>query len=189
MNPGFDKVAATICILFGLAIGIFLTQFAFVAERAEAKITISDLKKQRSDDIAATNTAAQERIQKANARSDALQTELDITAQRLTVTQSEMQREIQRNTTGRACLNARTVSMLNNRTAERSATASVPTPISEPVAVSGTVASDTNIEDEAATDTDIASWANIVITQYGICKARLDALIAWHLPSGAGQHD
>ena len=189
MNPGFDKVAATICILFGLAIGIFLTQFAFVAERAEAKATISKLKKQHSEELASTQAAALDRYQKANARSDALQTELEITAQRLTITQSEMQREIQRNTTGRACLNQRTVSMLNNRTAERSTTASMSTPISEPVAASGTIASDTNIEDEAATDTDIASWANIVITQYGTCKARLDALIAWHLPAGAGQHD
>lgn len=185
----FDKVAATICLLIGLVIGILMTHGFYVAELADARTTIKSLELQRSTDIASTNAAALNRIQIANARSDALQTKLDITAQRLTITQSEVQREIQRNTTGRACLNQRTVSMLNNRTAERSTTASMSTPVSEPVAASGTIASDTNIEDEAATDTDIASWANIVITQYSTCKARLDALIAWHLPSGAGQHD
>jgi len=189
MIPVIDKVAATICLLIGLVIGIFLTHTVYVAEIADMKTTISSLEKQHSDDIAETKQAALNRIQIANARSDALQTELEIAEQRLTITQSEVQREIQRNTTGRACLNQRTVSMLNSRTAERSATASMSTPISGSAADSQPIATDTNVEDEAATDTDIATWANIVITQFNTCKARLDALIAWHLPSGAGQHD
>lgn len=108
-----------------------------------------------------------------------MQAELYIAEQNLNNKESEVQREIQRNTTGRACLNQRTVSMLNNRTDERSTASGMPTPVSEPAADGGTV----------ATDTDIATWANIVITQYSTCKARLDALIAWHLQSGDGKHD
>lgn len=92
----FDKVAATICLLIGLVIGILMTHGFYVAELADARTTIKSLELQRSTDIASTNAAALNRIQKANARSDALQTELDITAQRLTITQSEMQREIHR---------------------------------------------------------------------------------------------
>lgn len=180
MIPVIDKVAATICLLIGLIVGIFLTHMFYAAEVADAKITISDLKKQHSDEIASTKAAALDRFQIATARSDALQSELYRAEQNLNNKESEVQREIQRNTSGRACLNQRTVSMLNNRTDERSATASLPTPISGSAADSKSIATDTNVEDEAATDTDIATWANIVITQYGTCKARLDALIAWH---------
>lgn len=44
MIPVIDKVAATICLLIGLIVGIFLTHMFYAAEVADAKITISDLK-------------------------------------------------------------------------------------------------------------------------------------------------
>lgn len=170
-------------ILFFLAIGFlagsFLAHVFYADAIATAKAEKLGLEARYNSEVSATKTAALNRIQIANARSDSLQTALDIAEQRLSITEKEMQREIQRNTTGRACLNARTVSLLNHRAAAGDQAAALPTSSSQPAPDSAAI----------ATDTDIASWANTAITQYGICKDRLDALIAWHSPAGEKQHD
>lgn len=170
-------------ILFFLAIGFlagsFLAHVFYADEVATEKAEKLGLEAKYNSDVAATKQAALSRIQQANARSDSLQTALDISEQRRTITEKEMQREIQRNTTGRACLNARTVSLLNHRAATGGQATTLPAPSSQPAQDSSSV----------ATDSDIANWANTAITQYGTCKDRLDALIAWHSPAGAEQHD
>jgi len=175
----FDKITATLCLLIGIVIGSFLAHQFYMGEIAHAETRISALKEQRATDIATTHVAALKRIQTANARADSLQVALEVTEQRLSITELEMQHEIQRNTSGRACLSSRTVSLLNQRAAAGNTAAGVSTSASQPAENSAAV----------ATDTDIASWANVVITQYGACKARLDALIGWHFPEGVEQHD
>ncbi|MFZ6687523.1 hypothetical protein ACO0K0_07225 [Undibacterium sp. SXout11W] len=169
-------VAVTFVI--GLGAGGAVVHLFDTAEIASVKADLSGLKAQHSEAIAQANAAGLERIQRANERADSLQIALDITEQKLSITQLEMQREITLNTTGRACLNARTVRLLNDNTTGKQSTA-LPTSTSEPVAQDAAV----------ATDTDVATWINNTKAQYGTCTARLAALIDWHAPPGAEQHD
>jgi len=174
-----NKVRILFFLAIGFLAGSFLAHVFYADAIATAKAEKLGLEARYNSEVSATKTAALHRIQLANARSDSLQTALDIAEQRLSITEKEMQREIQRNTTGRACLNARTVSLLNHRAATGNQATTLPATSSQPAQDSTSV----------ATDTDIANWANAAITQYGICKDRLDTLIAWHSPAGAEQHD
>ncbi|WP_295756060.1 hypothetical protein [Undibacterium sp.] len=164
-------------LLLGLFLGCFFTSWFNAGELATAKGDITTLKAEHSGQVAQAASAALQRIVVANQRADSLQVALDDTEQRLTTSKIETQHEIIKNTTGRACLDRRTVRLLNDQ-ATGGQPASLPPPSSGPAADSTSV----------ATDTDVASWANTAITQYNICRARLNALIAWHNPEDAS-HD
>lgn len=155
----------------GLILGGALTHMWEAAEIAGLHAEIATVKSEHSEKQAQDSAAALTRLQAANARADKLQGELDDTEQRLSTTEKDIQFEIARNTTGRACLNRRTVGMLNRAAAEQPA--ALPAPAVEPVAEDGAV----------ATDTDVATWANVAIKQYNTCRARLGALINWFPPT------
>ena len=113
--------------------------------------------------------AALDRLQQAQARGDALQARL---AAEETNRQSQAQehaREIKRLTTGRPCLNAGTVRLLNQSAGGLGAPA-------VPASAGGLAAADA----PAASDTDVAGWADNARRQYDTCRDRLDALIDWH---------
>ncbi len=85
----------------------------------------------------------------------------------------EHARAINRLTTGRPCLSAELVGVLN-RTDQPSPTDRpdpLPTPATEPAAADATA---------FATDADVSTWAATARSQYATCAARLDALIRWH---------
>ncbi len=155
----------------GVLLGCSIASLIGNERVATAHAELAGLRAQHSDALAKDRSAALERLQLANQRADHLQVALDRSEQRLTTTQTEIQREIKKRTTGRACLDGGTVRLLSAQAAGSQAT-TVPTPTGQPVADDAAV----------ATDTDVASWASVAITQYDICRARLDALIAWHLP-------
>jgi hypothetical protein len=136
------------------------------ADLAGMKATFADEKQQASE-------AANQRFIKAVQRADTLTVALEDSEQHLTLLKKEKDREIKRLTSGNVCLNAATVRLLNHQaTGAGSGTAPMPTPISQPVT-----------EDAAiATDTDVAEYINTAQSQYNVCRARLDALIDWHLP-------
>ena len=161
----------------GLTLGCAFAHWWNADEAADARAELADLNVKHSGELAQVRAAALTRLQTAQARSDALQIALGDTEQRLSATQKDTQREIERNTTGRACLNGRTVGLLNRAAADRTAT--LPAPGSEPVAEDAAAAADT----EVATDTDVATWANQAIEQYNACRARLGALIDWFPPA------
>lgn len=157
--------------ILALFAGGFAVHLWYVGALATAKGDLSDLKAKHSTALAAERSAALTRFQAAQARSDSLQLALNDTEQRLSTKQKDIQREINRNTTGRACLDGRTVGLLNGAAAGRAS--AVPAPIGGPAA-----------EDAAAaTDTDIATWANTAIEQYNVCRAKLGALIDWFPPT------
>lgn len=158
-------------LVLGLILGCFFTSWFNAGELAIAKGDYVTLKAEHSEQLANTANAALARIVAANQRADSLQADLDKTEQRLSTSNIETQHEIVKNTTGRACLNARTVRLLNHE-ATGSQSASLPTPARELAAPDAAIAS----------DLDVATWANTAITQYDSCRARLAALIAWHLP-------
>ncbi|MFZ6655647.1 hypothetical protein [Undibacterium sp. TJN19] len=169
----FFKAYWTQMLLFvvGVSMGGFASHVYDTAQVAKVRIELADVNAKHSSEEAQSANAAIERLQLANQKANSLQTALDITEQRLAITQTEMNREIQRNTSGRACLNGRTVSLLN------SAAASGTQPTTLPNTTSGAAETSTGF----TTDTDIANWINNATTQYNTCRARLDALIDWHL--------
>ena len=113
--------------------------------------------------------AALARLQEAQARGDALEERLAVEEASRQSQALEHAREIKRLTTGRPCLNAGTVRLLNE-SAGRPGAASVPAP------ANGIAAADA----AAASDTDIAGWIDNAQRQYDTCRSRLDALIDWH---------
>jgi prophage endopeptidase len=154
----------------GLIVGGTVMHLWSADDVADARVALAGFKATHSDELAQARAAALRRLQVAKAHADKLQLALDDTEQRLSVKHKEIQLEIARNTTGRACLDGRTVGLLNDAVGDRAATLSAP-------------ASDPTPQDAAvATDTDVATWANQAIEQYNTCRARLGALIDWFLP-------
>ncbi|MFZ6775813.1 hypothetical protein ACO0LD_03200 [Undibacterium sp. Ji83W] len=157
-------------VAFGMSLGAAAAHVYDTAQIEIAKANLAGIKAQHSDQQAQATQAALVRLQDANQRANALQTSLDLTEQRLATTKTELNNEIQKSTTGRTCLNGRTVGLLN-----RAAAGSEPATLSN--AASGPAETSTGF----ATDTDIAAWINGAAAQYNTCRARLDALIDWHI--------
>lgn len=158
-------------LAIGLIVGGACMHWSDASSVEQARAELAGLKATHSEALAASRTAALERIRQAEERADALQEKLNKAEERQSINQKEIQREITRNTTGRACLDGRTVGLLNSAAADRAA--ALPTPTSKPAA-----------EDAAtATDTDVATWANQAIGRYNVCRARLGALIDWFQPT------
>lgn len=117
---------------------------------------------------AAAVRAVQDRLAAETARGEALSRRLLDAQTELDQQQQELNREIARSTTGRTCLDARTVGLLNaagHRDAARPGP--MPQTASAPDAAPGA----------AATDTDVAHWASEARSRYDACRAQLDALI------------
>lgn len=137
-----------------------------IADLAGLKATYADEKQQASD-------AANQRIIKAAQRADALTVALENSEQHLTMLKEDKAREIKRLTSGTVCFDAPTVRLLNHQSTDTGSNAvHMSTPASKPFTESVAV----------ATDTDVAEYINTVQNQYNVCRARLDALIDWHLP-------
>ena len=138
-------------------------------EQDRSTAAIATLKADQATQERQAAQAALDRLQKAQARGDALQERLAAEETNRQTQAQEHAREIKRLTTGRPCLNAGTVRLLNEPTG-RSGAATVP-----PTA-SGTTAADA----PASSDTDVAGWIDNAQRQYDTCRSRLDALIDWH---------
>lgn len=115
-------------------------------------------------------TAALDRLKVAQARGDALETQLAASESARETTKQETSREIARLTTGRACLGSAVVSLLNQPTGLR--LGSMPQPTSEPASA----------DDSVATDTDVGLWINNAKSKFDQCRDKLQALIDWHAP-------
>jgi hypothetical protein len=109
------------------------------------------------------------RLIAAQARGDALSAKLLQNESDMRRTALEKAHEIARLTTGRSCLNAATVRMLNATGNDQPG--SVPSTASGPAAADGS----------AATDTDVAVWADNARRQFDTCRGRLDALIDFNV--------
>jgi len=117
--------------------------------------------------------AALARYQAAQARGDALEARLAMAESTRQSLAQEHAREIKRLTTGRLCLNAGTVRLLNQPAIGLRPPA-LPASAGWPAAADGAV----------ATDTDVAGWVDLARRRYDTCRERLDALIDWHGPIG-----
>jgi type II secretory pathway pseudopilin PulG len=144
-------------------------------EQDRCTAAIATLKADQATQERQAAQAALDRLQQAQARGDALQTRLAAEETNRQTQAQEHAREIKRLTTGRPCLNAGTVRLLNEPTGH---SGTVPVPAT----TSGATAADA----PASSDTDVAGWIDNARHQYDACRGRLDALIDWHQEAADG---
>lgn len=113
---------------------------------------------------AAVAQAQSQRLQEANALGDSLTRRLNVAEAVIHQTQQERDRALKNLTSGRACLSAGAVGLLND---PRRGSADVPQTTGQPDATDG----------DSATDTDVAWWIGVAQEQYETCRGRLNALI------------
>lgn len=143
--------------------------------KADGDAAVAKLQRDHANRETEAAEAALARLQQAQARSDALQARLAAEETNRQTQAQEHAREIKRLTTGRPCLNAGTVRLLNEPTGH-SGIATVP----------ATTSGATTADAPAASDTDVAGWIDNARLQYDACRGRLDALIDWHQEAADG---
>lgn len=158
------------CFVGGCQFGTEREHDRRVAEVATLKASHLDAELKALDENIAT-------LQLAKTRGDELTRRLQSTEAALAEQKMETTREIKRLTTGRACLSAAAVRVLNARTTQSDGASSVPG------AASSAAAADAS---GAASDTDVGLWAADARTLYRQCAERLDALIDWHTAPAQG---
>jgi prophage endopeptidase len=112
---------------------------------------------------------AKQALQAAQARGDALTTGLLNQQSQIDQLKTEKQHAIKVATTGRACLGADALRVLDK---SPGITVSGPAQAASSPAAAG---------EPIATDTDIALWIVNAGASFEVCRARLDALIDWNL--------
>ena len=125
---------------------------------------ISQLKADHSVSQRQAAEAALGRLQEAQQRGDALTIRLALLDATRQTQAQETQREIKARTTGRPCLDAGTVRLLNAPAGLKPA--ALPTPASSAAAADAAFAS----------DTDVGLWAEQARRQYDTCRDRLQAV-------------
>jgi hypothetical protein len=145
-NPWLTMILCFLMALLGFRIGLL------VGDAELARLEASQA------------TAQRDKLEEAVIRGDDLSQKLLKTEFKLSTIEKERDRALKNQTTGRACLSAGAVRLLN--TTDSGAT-SLPEAAGRATTTDGA----------AATDTDVAEWINHAISQYDICRGRLDRLI------------
>lgn len=137
----------------------------------------------RQEAVQAGQVAQLERVARvrqhlAQVRGDELTTALHVASTAALRLQEQLDDEIARNTSGRACLDAGALRVL-----DRAVTAArgLPAPTGRAAAADARQPA-ADPAQPAASDADVARWANAAYGQYAECARRLDALIQWHQP-------
>ncbi len=149
--------------LIALAVGA-LTAWSFTSNHYAAEI--ADMEKTQATALAKAEETARKRLEAEQTRGNVLSDKLAKTETALTQKTQEVSDALSRLTTGRKCLDARVVRVLNG-TRNGAAADNVH---------AATGASDA-ADGPAATDTDVSGWINLARGQYEKCRARLGGLI------------
>lgn len=160
MNPATLRALVVVAALLlgGVLAGIFV--------RAIKNVEIADLKTAWSAAQAKASNAALSDLAAANLRGDKLAEQLATSENARQTQAEEHQREIRRLTTGRPCLSAAVVRLLNEPAGLARPAGAVSQATGEPVPADGA----------AATDTDVALWADQARRSYDTCRGRLQAI-------------
>lgn len=153
--------------------------------RAPLRMENADLREAHAEAVRKAVTAAAQRVQAAQTRSDTLGAQLAAQlATNATLTQ-EKTRALQLATNGRACLTGRALRVLNGSPGVSVTAAGVPAPGARAAATDASPAAPEGAEPPGieATDTAVALWIATAGEQYEACRERLNALIAWHTPA------
>ncbi|OOG81526.1 hypothetical protein B0E41_17345 [Hydrogenophaga sp. A37] len=165
--------------------------------RAPLRIENADLREAHTESVRKAVTAAAQRVQDAQTRSDTLGARLSTTLAANATLTKEKTRALQSATSGRACLSGRALGVLNGSTGISVAGAGVPAPQPRAAAAGGAPAAPAHAERQdspsaglpadpaehpalEATDTAVAVWIATAGQQYEGCRERLNALISWH---------
>ena len=116
----------------------------------------------------AAAAAAVERLTAAQARGDALTTDLLAARAEADTLQEQLHEALARQTTGRPCLGGGALRLLDRATQPARG---LPAPAGRPAAADA---------EPVATDTQVAGWAAHAYHRYAECARRLDALIDYH---------
>lgn len=134
---------------------------SYEAKLAAGRETVAETERLRS-------RAAATALQSAQVRGDVLTRDLLAREAAITKLSKEKRDALNRLTTGRPCLGADAVGVLND---PNGAGAGVPPSTGNTAATGGGF----------ATDTDVGHWAAAARAAYDTCRTRLDALIDWHM--------
>ncbi len=139
--------------------------YQWQAYRYEAKL--ADMRSSIAESDRLRARAAATALQSAQVRGDVLTRDLLTREAMINRLSKEKRDALSRLTTGRPCLSADAVGVLNGTTG---AGAGVPQSTGIPAATGGGF----------ATDADVGQWAAAAIAAHDTCRHRLDALIDWH---------
>jgi prophage endopeptidase len=165
MNP--FTLSNAIVFIIGFVIASVFVGTLQEGRMNELRLEHMNDKLRQADAQTAALRAAQRRIAIAEQHGRELQTALDAKTDLYLKTYEEKRHAINLLTERRPCLNAATVSLLNDHSAPAT---NLPTPTTGATTPSSAI----------ATDTDVAGWIASTQQQYDTCRARLDALIIWH---------
>lgn len=164
----------------GMAAGAQLVAWAKDAELAQVYRAHAEYREKAEREARAALQAAQD-------RGDALTHELIAANAVAANLQQELDHAISEVTSGRPCLGADALRLLDS--APGIAAPGVPRATGRAAAADARNAAAATphraetADEPAATDTDVARWINAAGGQYAECARRLDALIDWHSPS------
>ena len=163
MNREFIALLASALstLLLGTTLGWSLGHYPLKAE-------ISQLKADHQKEQIETLSSTLEALQVAKKNVDDLYLVLTKKTQEIEVLKKEKRNALTEVTHNRACLDEPALRVLNNATEIN--VSDLPEAPNRTSAANGAI----------ATDTDIAIWITEAGAQYGQCRARLSALIAWH---------
>ena len=139
--------------------------YQWQAYRYDAKL--ADMRSSIAESDKLRALAAATALQAAQVRSDVLTRDLLAREALINRISKEKRDALSRLTTGRPCLSADAVGVLND---QASAGAGMPQATGIPAATGGGF----------ATDSDVGQWAAAAIAAHDTCRHRLDALIDWH---------
>lgn len=164
--------------------------------RAPLRMENADLREAHAETTRLAALAAAARLQAAQQRSDTLAADLLTTLAVNAQLTEEKTHALQTATAGRACLSDRALRVLHGAPGITVAGADgVPTPGAGTAAAGAGPAARSDADhpdgtgagrpahapaELAATDTDVALWIATAGQQHEACRARLNALIAWH---------
>lgn len=165
--------------------GIALTAAGSVVwqtARAPLLVELAQLDRNHTREKLLLIERAAEKLQDANDRGDQLVSALEMRQDQVNQLAREKRDAITKVTTGRACLGEPTLRLLS--TAPGLTVSGITPAAGIAPAESAAASPDPDNRpgpDIISTDTDMAIWAVDAGAQYEVCRARLDALIDWHL--------
>lgn len=164
--------------------------------RAPLRMENADLRETHAEATRLASLAGARRLEEAQQRSDALATNLLTTLAANAELTEEKTRALQTATAGRACLSDRALRVLHGAPGITvAAVDGLPSPQQGAPAAGAAASTPANPQGAAdasasqpaqgavATDTDVAVWIATAGQLYEACRARLNALIAWHQPT------
>lgn len=147
--------------------------------RAPLLVQLAEIERDHSRQQLRASEDAINRLQVANARGDELTQTLLQREDQIKQLSREKRDAIAEATTGRPCLGASALRLLNG--APGINVAGMPAPTGSAAAAGATATADPDAQGLVATDTDVAGWSVDAGAQYEVCRGRLDALIDWHM--------